>query len=78
MGTSLDKLRLFQGGRVKEIDCEGAASQQLLAMGLLPGRLVKVVQKAPLGDPITVESERQRLSLRLADARAIAIESDAA
>jgi Fe2+ transport system protein FeoA len=74
MDNTLDKLKQHREGRVTEIDCSGGASQRLMAMGVLPGMSLKVVQKAPLGDPITIESNRQRLCLRLADARNVRLE----
>jgi Fe2+ transport system protein FeoA len=74
MTNTLDQLRQFREGRVAEINCNGGAGQRLMAMGVLPGMNLKVVQKAPLGDPITIESNRQRLCLRLADARSVRLE----
>jgi ferrous iron transport protein A len=49
-------------------------SQRLLAMGLLPGTEVAVVQVAPLGDPVEIEFRGMRLSLRRADAAAVDVE----
>jgi len=49
-------------------------SQRLLAMGLLPGTDVAVVQVAPLGDPVEIEFRGMRLSLRRADAAAVDVE----
>jgi ferrous iron transport protein A len=43
-------------------------------MGLLPGTSVQVVQVAPLGDPVEIEFNGMRLSLRKADAAAVEVD----
>lgn len=50
------------------------ATPKLLAMGLLPGTEVAVIQVAPLGDPVEIEFRGMRLSLRRADAAAVPLE----
>lgn len=52
---------------------------KLLEMGCLPGTVVRMVQKAPLGDPIciTINGDYQ-LSLRLDEAAKIALTKEAA
>ena len=42
-------------------------------MGCVPGEPVKVVQVAPLGDPISIEVSGYHLSLRLSEADSIII-----
>jgi Fe2+ transport system protein FeoA len=42
-------------------------------MGFLPGTRLRVVQVAPFGDPITVELDGWRVSLRLREAEALQI-----
>ena len=41
----------------------GELHQRLLDIGFLPGRFVKVIRYAPLGDPIEVEVIGTRISL---------------
>ena len=41
---------------------------KLLEMGCVPGEPVKVLQVAPLGDPISIEVSGYHLSLRLSEA----------
>jgi ferrous iron transport protein A len=48
-------------------------SIKLLEMGLLPGRLVHVNFRAPLGDPISVQIAGYNLSLRLDEAQLIEV-----
>ena len=70
---SLAELRRGERGRVEAGDAAHPASPRLLAMGLLPGTEVTVVQVAPLGDPVEVEFRGMRLSLRKADAVAVSV-----
>ena len=69
----LADLRAGERGRVENGTAEHPAFQRLLAMGLLPGTEVSVVQIAPLGDPVEVEFRGMRLSLRKADAAAVQV-----
>jgi ferrous iron transport protein A len=70
---SLSELPLGGRGRLVSIDAVCVASQRLMAMGFLPGLEVKVVGVAPFGDPITVEIQGRRLSMRRADAAAVKV-----
>ncbi|MBC7722747.1 MAG: FeoA domain-containing protein [Pedobacter sp.] len=47
---------------------------KLMEMGCVPGELVKVIQVAPLGDPISISVSGYNLSLRLNEANSIFIE----
>ncbi|EEW23908.1 FeoA family protein [Rhodobacter ferrooxidans] len=51
-----------------------AYRQKLLSMGLTPGTRLRLVNIAPLGDPIMIELRGFRLSLRKAEAEALEIE----
>jgi Fe2+ transport system protein FeoA len=42
-------------------------------MGCVPGEPVRVVQVAPLGDPISIEVSGYHLSLRLSEADSIIV-----
>ncbi len=44
--------------------CRCNCRHKLLAMGLTPGAVFRVVRKAPLGDPIEIEVKGFLLSLR--------------
>lgn len=48
-------------------DIHPAFRQRLLAMGLLPGAIFRVIRTAPLGDPVEIETRRSRLALRRKD-----------
>ncbi len=47
---------------------------RLLAMGLTPGVVIKVLSKAPLGGPIQLEIRGYQLSLRPSECQQIAVE----
>ena len=64
----LSALQRNDTARIERIEGEQPIIQRLMAMGLLTGKIVKVVRIAPLDDPIAVESEGQIISLRRRDA----------
>ncbi|MEO7306238.1 MAG: FeoA family protein [Ferruginibacter sp.] len=47
---------------------------KLMEMGCIPGEIIKVDQKAPLGDPISITVAGYHLSLRLDEAEMIWVE----
>ncbi len=46
---------------------------KLMEMGCIPGEIIKLTQIAPLGDPIAIEVQGYKLSLRLSEAGSIRI-----
>ena len=71
--VTVAELRPGQPGRVVAVDGRGAIRQRLLDMGILPGALVVVARVAPAGDPIWIEVEGNHISLRRAEAAAVAV-----
>ncbi len=53
----------------------GTYRAKLLAMGITKGSTVKLIEVAPLGDPVKVEVRGYGLSLRKAEADALIVES---
>ncbi len=47
---------------------------KLMEMGCVPGELIVVEQKAPLGDPIAIQVAGYNLSLRINEAEKIWVE----
>jgi ferrous iron transport protein A len=47
---------------------------KLMEMGCIPGEIIKIEQKAPLGDPISISVAGYSLSLRLNEADHIFVE----
>jgi len=72
--TRLDELPVGRQARVLEIDGADDISLRLLEMGLTPGVALRVVGRAPLGDPLELEVRGYRLSLRLSEAARVEIE----
>ena len=56
---------------------EGTRSfrRRLMEMGLVPGTPIRVIDVAPLGDPLEIEVRASRLSIRKAEAAQIRVES---
>lgn len=47
---------------------------RLLEMGLLPGEQVRIIRRAPLGDPFEIEVKGYRLSIRKTEGREVEVE----
>jgi ferrous iron transport protein A len=47
---------------------------KLMEMGCIPGEIIKIEQKAPLGDPISVSVAGYSLSLRIDEAEQIFVD----
>jgi ferrous iron transport protein A len=60
---------------LREMPASGSAFLRLREMGMLPGTRVKLVRKAPLGDPIEIEVRGYHLTLRLQEAEGVVVES---
>lgn len=71
---TLDRLAKHRSSRVTTVRGRDALVQRLTAMGFLPGSEITVVQVAPFGDPITVQLDGWRVSLRKADAASVGVE----
>lgn len=56
------------------MDGARAIRLRLMEMGLLPGTTVRVVRRAPLGDPLELRLRGFSLSLRRADANAVRVD----
>jgi ferrous iron transport protein A len=63
-----------QYGKLTSLNPERSVDQRLMALGLLPGMVLKLVRKAPLGDPLAIEFAGQVVSLRLTEAQTIIID----
>ena len=48
-----------------------------MALGLLPGMVLKLIRRAPLGDPLAIEFGGQVVSLRLAEAENLIVDGSA-
>ncbi|WP_019121372.1 FeoA family protein [Brevibacillus massiliensis] len=54
------------GNRVRlvRIDVQGVLRRRLLDLGFVPGNVVEVLQKSPLGDPIAFRVNNTTIALR--------------
>ncbi len=58
---------------IQEIS-DNSLKLKLMEMGCIPGEIIKLSHIAPLGDPIAIEVQGYKLSLRLSEAGSIMIE----
>jgi ferrous iron transport protein A len=71
--SSLATVAVGDQARVADVAGDDAVSLRLLEMGLTPGTAVRVVGRAPLGDPLELELRGYRLSVRRAEAARVAV-----
>ena len=69
----LSGLSAGSSATVESIHLEGDDSFRLRELGFLPGARLRLVRRAPLGDPIEVEIGGAHLALRLSDAALIQV-----
>ncbi len=50
--------------RVINLDIDGTMRRRLLDLGLIPGALIQVLQKSPLGDPVALRVSQTTIALR--------------
>lgn len=70
----LSEMKIGSRGKIIKVGGEGALRDRFLDMGLTPKTIVKVIKKAPLGDPIEITLRSYELTLRMADAEKIEVE----
>ncbi len=73
--SRLSEVRRGGTATVKEIEGTRSFRRRLLEMGLIPGTQVKVVNVAPLGDPLFIEVRGSQWSLRHNEAAEIQVEA---
>ena len=74
---TLRELPPLRQAELTAIKAQGVLAQRLMAMGFLPGARVRIVQVAPFGDPITVELDGWRVSIRLSEAACLDVREGA-
>ena len=72
---TLDKLKIGSSGVITAVGGDGPLRCRLLDMGLTPRTRVTLQKVAPMGDPIELRLRGYELTLRLDDAREIALEA---
>lgn len=71
--ASLDEVSVGSTVRVQDVAGGDAVAIRLLEMGVTPGVEVRLVGKAPFGDPLELELRGYRLSIRRQEAARVAI-----
>lgn len=71
---SLDAVPLGTTASVVDVAGADAVAIRLLEMGLTPGVAVRLVGRAPLGDPLELELRGYRLSIRRQEAARVAVD----
>ena len=77
MKSNLSLLKPGESGIVKSV-AHGSLHAKLVEMGVYKGKKIKVLFRAPFGDPIAVDVEGYILSLRMDEARIVSLEPSAA
>jgi ferrous iron transport protein A len=71
----LDAIAVGSTASVADVLGNDAVALRLLEMGLTPGVAVRLVGRAPLGDPLELELRGYRLSIRRAEAARVTVTS---
>ena len=72
---TLADLKVGHSGVVLSVGGEGALRGHLLDMGIVPGIIIKVEKRAPLGDPVEILIRGYSLSLRLSEAGLVEVKA---
>lgn len=73
--TDLRNVPLNVPHRVVAVLGDGATTQRIRELGLLPGARFSIVRKAPFGGPYEIALDRRRIGLRLGDGIVITAEA---
>ena len=73
-GLSLAELLPGDKARVRFLSSSRAKTRRIMMLGINPGALVKMVRRAPLGDPLEFEVNGCLLTLRQEDASFVFVE----
>ena len=74
MLKKLSELKPGEEGVISKIIGSGIITRRIADMGLIPRTKIKVIRKAPLGDPIEFEVRGYNLSLRKEEADLVLVE----
>ena len=73
MSMTLDQVSNFSKSYIVANIKKDPLAAKLIDMGLFPGKEIKLLFKAPFGDPIAIEAKGYTLSLRRKEAALIAV-----
>ncbi len=72
---TLDDAHVGETVRVGDVAGEDRVAIRLLEMGMTPGAMVRILGRAPFGDPVELEVRGYRLSIRRAEAARVTLEA---
>jgi ferrous iron transport protein A len=61
--------------RIRRLSGDPAVRERLAELGLTPGQAVRLLRRAPLGDPLEILVRGYRLAVRRDEADAVEVES---
>ena len=61
--------------RIRRLSGDPAVRERLAVLGLTPGQRVRLLRRAPLGDPLEVLVRGYRLAVRRDEAASVEVES---
>lgn len=61
---------------ITKVGCQGVLRRRIFELGVVPGTKIRMIRKAPLGDPLEFEVRGYNLSLRKEDARCILVKTE--
>lgn len=73
----MDLFQLQPGKEAKVVDMAllcGDIRRKLMIMGLLPGTPIRMIRKAPMGDPVQIEARGVSLAIRSSVAEMIKVQ----
>lgn len=70
---SITDMRPGQSALIEAITAGDDIRRRLIEMGILPGKTLRFVRKAPLGDPIEIDLDGCHIALRRREARSVLI-----
>ncbi len=73
--VSLADLPIGGAGVICEVDDTGPLGQRLLDLGFVPRTRVRLVRRAPMGDPLQLELRGTRICLRRRDVERVKVRS---
>jgi ferrous iron transport protein A len=71
MNRTLDQLKDGEWARVEAVLTQGRIRRRLVEMGITPGAGIRLIRRAPPGDPMEIELRGYRLTIRRKAARGI-------
>jgi Fe2+ transport system protein FeoA len=68
---TLDNIPKETNARIVAVHTPGTGRLRLMEMGIVPDAVVRVINSAPLGDPLHIFVKNYHLALRREDARSV-------